>query len=75
MWTTLKLLETSHINVQSIPAYFPDMLADFDCKDIHTILISESWLKPCLPCTSYFCQALHLIRGDRTVGGSGGIAI
>lgn len=25
-----------------------DVLASFECRNIHTILLSESWLKPCI---------------------------
>lgn len=64
-----------HINAQSIPAHFPDMLTSFDCKDLHAILVSESWLKPCLPSSSYSLPGFNLIRNDRAVGGGGGGAI
>lgn len=64
-----------HINAQSIPAHFPDMLASFDSKDLHAILISESWLKPCLPSTSYALPGFNLIRNDRIGRVGGGVAI
>lgn len=64
-----------HINAQSVPAHFPDMLASFSCENIHAILISESWLKPCLPSCSYALPGFRLIRNDRISGGGGGVAI
>ena len=64
-----------HINAQSIPAHHSDMLASLDCKNIHAILISESWLKPCLPSTSNSLLGFQLIRNDRARGGGGGVAI
>ncbi|PZC81887.1 hypothetical protein B5X24_HaOG211900 [Helicoverpa armigera] len=51
------------------------MLASFDCKNVHAILVSESWLKPCLPSTVYTLPGFQLIRNDRTSGGGGGVAI
>ncbi|KAG7301647.1 hypothetical protein JYU34_014621 [Plutella xylostella] len=64
-----------HINAQSIPSHFSDMLASFNNKHIHAILISESWLKPCLPSSSYALPGFHLIRNDRTGSRGGGVAI
>ena len=64
-----------HINAQSIPAHYPDLLSSFDSKDIHAILISESWLKPCLQSTSYSLPGFHLIRNDRIGRVGGGVAI
>ncbi|KAJ8731621.1 hypothetical protein PYW07_004785 [Mythimna separata] len=64
-----------HINAQSVPAHYTDMLANLDCKNIHAILVSESWLKPCLPSTSYSLPGFQLIRNDRVSGGGGGVAI
>lgn len=64
-----------HINAQSIPAHFPDMLASFDNKNIHAILVSESWLKPCLSSVLYPLPGFRLIRNDRTNAPGGGVAI
>ncbi|KAG7298180.1 hypothetical protein JYU34_018964 [Plutella xylostella] len=65
-----------HLNAQSIPAHYSDMLATFsDNKNLHAILVSESWLKPCLPTTSYSLPGFRLIRNDRTGIGGGGVAI
>lgn len=37
-----------HINAQSISAYYMDMLSNFDNRNIHAILVSETWLNPSL---------------------------
>ncbi|CAH2228361.1 jg22406 [Pararge aegeria aegeria] len=71
----LKNLNVIHINAQSIPAHYPDMLASFDSRNIHAILVSESWLKTCLPSTSYSLPGFRLIRNDRVGKGGGGVAI
>ncbi|KAJ0182642.1 hypothetical protein K1T71_002011 [Dendrolimus kikuchii] len=64
-----------HINAQSIPAHFTDMLATFNCMNIHAILVSESWLKPVLSSTSYILPGYRLIRNDRVGSRGGGVAI
>ena len=64
-----------HINAQSIPAHYPDLLDSFDVTNIHAILVSETFLKPCLPSTAYALPGFHLIRNDRTEKGGGGVAI
>lgn len=64
-----------HINAQSIPSHFSDMLATFDTKNLHAILVSESWLKPCHSSTSYCLPGFQLIRNDRIGCGGGGVAI
>ena len=64
-----------HLNAQSIPAHFPDMLANFDVDGIHAILISETWLKSCHPSVSYSLPGFRLIRHDRVARGGGGVAI
>lgn len=70
-----KNLNVIHINAQSIPAHYPEMLATFDQHNIHAILVSESWLKPCLPSTSYAIPGFILVRNDRTDRPGGGVAI
>lgn len=70
-----KKFNVIHINAQSIPAHYPDMLTSFECKNIHAILVSESWLKPCLPSTCYALPGFQLIRNDRIGKGGGGVAI
>lgn len=60
-----------HINAQSIPAHFPDMLATFDSKNIHAILVSSS----CLPSTLYALPDFNLVRNDRAIGGGDGVGI
>lgn len=64
-----------HINAQSIPAHYSDMLVSFDCNNIHAILVSESWLKPCLHSNCYSLPGFVLIRNDRVGKGGGGVAI
>lgn len=65
-----------HINAQSIPSHFPDLLSSFDNnKNLHAILVSETFLKPRLPSVSYSIPGFHLIRNDRTGKGGGGVAI
>lgn len=64
-----------HINAQSIPAHYSDIVDTFDVDTIHTVLISESWLKPSLPSTSFSIPNFVLIRNDRTGKGGGGVAI
>lgn len=64
-----------HINAQSIPAHFPEMLTSFNDNNIHAILVSESWLKPCLPSNAYSLPGFRLIRNDRTGSRGGGVAI
>ncbi|CAK1597915.1 unnamed protein product [Parnassius mnemosyne] len=72
---TLKNFNVVHINAQSIPAHYPDMLSSFYNENIHAILVSESWLEPCLPSTSYSLPGFHLIRNDRLGCAGGGVAI
>ncbi|XP_045450988.1 uncharacterized protein LOC123659867 [Melitaea cinxia] len=51
------------------------MLASFQNKNLHAILVSESWLKPCLPSSSFCLPGFHLIRNDRLGRPGGGVAI
>lgn len=65
-----------HLNAQSIPSHFTDLLDTFSvASTIHAILISESWLKPSLNSVSYCLPGYVLIRNDRTGKGGGGVAI
>lgn len=64
-----------HINAQSIPSHFPDMLTAFDNRNIHAVLVSETWLNPCLPSTSYSLPGFQLLRNDRINRTGGGVAI
>jgi hypothetical protein len=64
-----------HINAQSIPSHFTDLLDTFQSEFVHAILVSESWLKPTLASTSYALPGFVLIRNDRTGKGGGGVAI
>ncbi|XP_045452179.1 uncharacterized protein LOC123661236 [Melitaea cinxia] len=70
-----KNLNIVHINAQSIPAHYPDLLSTFQSSNVHAILVSESWLKPCLHSTSYSLPGFHLIRSDRMGRPGGGVAI
>ena len=70
-----KNLNVVHINAQSIPAHYPDLLSSFENTNAHAIMISESWLKPCLPSIAYSLPGFHLIRNDRTGRTGGGVAI
>lgn len=51
------------------------MLSSFQNKNIHAILVSESWLKPCLLSSSYSLPGFQLIRNDRVGKPGGGVAI
>lgn len=66
-----------HINAQSIPSHFSELYDSFNlkCSSLHAILVSESWLKPSLPSTSYSLPGFVLIRNDRIGKGGGGVAI
>ncbi|XP_045503582.1 uncharacterized protein LOC123700416 [Colias croceus] len=70
-----KIFNAVHINAQSVPAHFPDMLATFDSVNMHALLISESWFKPCLPSSCYSLPGYNLIRNDRIGKAGGGVAI
>ncbi|KAG7294925.1 hypothetical protein JYU34_022691 [Plutella xylostella] len=65
-----------HINAQSIPAHYSELIATFHGnKHIHAILVSESWLKPFHSSASYSLPGFNLIRNDRTGSRGGGVAI
>ncbi len=64
-----------HINAQSVPAHYSDMLPSFDSDLIHAVLVSESLLKPPLPSTQYSLPGYKLVRNDRVGKGYGGVAI
>ena len=64
-----------HINAQSIPAHYADLLSTFSSKNIHAILVSETFLNPHLPSTSYALSGFQLIRNDRVSSSHGGVAI
>lgn len=70
-----KFLNIVHINAQSVPAHYPDLLSSFDSSVVHAVLISESFLKPALPSTQYSLPGYRLLRNDRTGKGGGGVAI
>lgn len=62
-----------HINAQSIPCHHKHLQASFDVKNLHAILVSETWLKrKPSPTTEYSLEGFHLIRNDRTAKKRGG---
>ncbi|XP_059047375.1 uncharacterized protein LOC131842825 [Achroia grisella] len=70
-----KFLNICHINAQSIPAHYTDLIDTFSEPDVHALLVSESWLKPTLSSITYALPGFTLIRNDRTGKGGGGVAI
>lgn len=64
-----------HINAQSIPSHFADLLESFDQPNLHAVLVSETWLKPSLPSVCYPLPGYILVRNDRTEKRGGGVAI
>lgn len=64
-----------HINAQNIPAHYPDLLACFEENNLHAILVSESFLNPRLPSTSYSLPRFYLILNDRLCSFHDGLAI
>ena len=68
-------LNLCHINAQSVPKHYTELLDTFSSNLISAVLVSESWLKPCLPSTAYSLPGFILIRNDRTGKGGGGVAI
>lgn len=64
-----------HINAQSLPAHYTDVVSSFSDTSIDAVLISESFLKPSLPSALYPLPGYQLIRNDRTGKGGGGVAI
>ncbi|CAH0397388.1 unnamed protein product [Chilo suppressalis] len=64
--TATETLNVCHINAQSIPCHYTELLNTFTPSSvIHAILISESWLKPCLSSVSVDLPGYTLIRNDR----------
>ncbi|KAG7311164.1 hypothetical protein JYU34_002162 [Plutella xylostella] len=70
-----KNLNLCHINAQSIPSHYSELLSTFISNCIHACLVSESFLKPSLPTTSFSLPGYILIRNDRIDKGCGGVAI
>ncbi|XP_052756195.1 uncharacterized protein LOC128201897 [Galleria mellonella] len=68
-------LNIVHINAQSVPAHYDDLLSAFDSKIVDAVLISESFLKPPLLSTQFSLPGFRLIRNDRVGAGGGGVAI
>ncbi|XP_059050186.1 uncharacterized protein LOC131845167 [Achroia grisella] len=67
--------QLKHTCRQSVPAHYTDLLDTFSEPNLHALLISETWLKPALPSTTYPLPGYVLIRNDRTGKGGGGVAI
>lgn len=70
-----RFLNIVHINAQSVPAHYSDLLSSFDSSVVDAILISETFLKPSLASKQYFIPGYRLLRNDRTGKGGGGVAI
>lgn len=68
-------LNVCHINAQSIPCHYPDLLTTFYSQHIHAVLVSETFLKPTLQSTSFSLPGFTLLRNDRTGRGGGGVGI
>lgn len=68
-------LNICHINAQSIPSHYSDLLNTFTINSLHACLVSESFLKPSLPSSSFSLPGFNLIRNDRIGKGCGGVAI
>ncbi|KAL4710040.1 hypothetical protein ACJJTC_011625 [Scirpophaga incertulas] len=64
-----------HINAQSVPGHYNDLLESFNNDIVDAILISETFLKPSLPSTQFSIPGFKLIRNDRTEKGGGGVAL
>ena len=70
-----KNFNVCHINAQSIPAHYSELLATFENAPVHACLVSETFLKPTLPSSSFALPGYVLVRNDRTGKGGGGVAI
>jgi exonuclease III len=68
-------LKVCHINAQSIPAHYAEILTSFQGLDLHALLVSESWLKPTLPSSGFAIQGYSLLRNDRVQRRGGGVCI
>ncbi|KAJ8719480.1 hypothetical protein PYW08_011655 [Mythimna loreyi] len=70
-----KNLNIAHINAQSVPGHYSDLLASFSSAHLDALLISETFLKPSLLSSHYALPGYVLVRNDRTGKGGGGVAI
>ena len=64
-----------HINAQSIPAHYNDLLTSFGSGIVDCILVSETWLKPSLSSACFSLPGYQLFRNDRTERAGGGVGI
>lgn len=68
-------LNMVHINAQSIPGHYDDIVEVFRGSNVDVIGVSESWLKPHIPSTSVELTGYRLYRNDRVGRGGGGVAV
>ncbi|XP_026731853.1 uncharacterized protein LOC113496734 [Trichoplusia ni] len=71
----LQIINVCHINAQSVPSHYSDLVDTFSNSGVHAVLISETWLKPHLLSTTYPLPGFVLIRNDRVEKRGGGVAI
>ncbi|XP_026328672.1 uncharacterized protein LOC113236727 [Hyposmocoma kahamanoa] len=64
-----------HINAQSIPRHYTELLDTFSSSSLHAVLVTESWFKPCHNSTTYALPGYILVRNDRPLVNGGGVAI
>ncbi|CAG9113625.1 unnamed protein product [Plutella xylostella] len=70
-----KNFNACHINAQSIPKHYNELLNTFSSGIVHAVLVSESWLKPTLSSHAYCLPGYVLVRNDRVGRAGGGVAI
>ena len=70
-----RLFNVCHINAQSVPSHYNELYDTFTNANVHAVLISETWLKPELPSTTYSLPGFVLLRNDRIGKRGGGVAI
>ncbi|KAL4720110.1 hypothetical protein ACJJTC_005449 [Scirpophaga incertulas] len=68
-------LNIAHINAQSVPSHYFELLVSFNNISLDILMISETFLKPSLQSTQYSIPGYVLVRNDRTGKGGGGVAI
>ncbi|KAJ8732167.1 hypothetical protein PYW08_014897 [Mythimna loreyi] len=70
-----RLFNVCHLNAQSIPSHYTELFDTFSLNNVHAVLVSETWLKPELPSTTYSLPGFVLLRNDRIGRRGGGVAI
>ncbi|KAL4720530.1 hypothetical protein ACJJTC_014840, partial [Scirpophaga incertulas] len=68
-------LNIAHINAQSVPSHYFELLVSFNNISLDILMISETFLKPSLQSTQYSIPGYVLVRNDRTGKGGGGVAM